>query len=139
MMKRWLKPKKDSSLQEQLEWEAQKKKEALCFQEFNKRSLRVVTRLRELEKVRDRFIKQFVPEVPDFRHKTAISDYFTDEKALMAYIANSVKHFQSTDLKEESIPRGASWQSSLVEKNFWKKGKSKLSNDDNKYNEEQNS
>ena len=110
-VKKWLTPKKkDCSLQKQLEREAQEKKEALCTQEFSKRSARVITCLRQLEKVRKSC--QFVPETLDFRHKTAMSDYFTHEEALISYTADFVIPFQSTHLKE-AIPRSASWQLSL--------------------------
>ena len=80
-------------LQKKLEREVQEKKEALCVQEFNKRSARVVERLRELGKVRNRFIKQFVPETGSYRHKTAMSDYVTNEEALTAYNVNFERHF----------------------------------------------
>ena len=62
MMKKWLKPIKVSSLQKQLEEEAQKKNEALCVEEFNKRSARNNIRLRELNEVRNQIIKQCVQE-----------------------------------------------------------------------------
>ena len=113
MMKKWLKPKRGSSLKKQPEWETQKKKKTLCVREFSKRSMRVVTRLRELEKVRNRIIRQLVPETRDCRHKTAMSEYFTDKEALKAYIVTFEKHFQSTLLKEEAISLIASSQSSL--------------------------
>ena len=124
MMQKWLKPKRNFSLRKQLERETQKMKEALHVQEFNKHSVRVVTRLRELKKVRNRLIKQFVPETRDCRHKIVLSDYFRDEETLTAYVANFVKHFQSTHFKEEAISRIASWQSSLEaarKKNLGKK------------------
>ena len=100
MMKKKLKRTTDSSLLKQLEWKAQKKKEVLCVQEYNKRSARVITCLRELEKIRKRTVKQFVPESRDCRHETATSNYITGEEA---YIANFVRHFQPTHLTEEVI------------------------------------
>ena len=100
-------------MQKQLEWATQKKREAFCVQEFNKRSVRVVTLLRELQKLRNRIIKQFVSETRDCRHKTAMSDYFTNEGALTADNANFVKHLKSTHLKKGAFSRSASWQSSL--------------------------
>ena len=87
-----------------------KNKEALCFQDFRKRSVRVVTRLREIEKVLNRTSKQLVRETRDSHHKTAMSDYFIDEEALTACIVNFLRHFQSSHLKEEAILRSASWQ-----------------------------
>ena len=95
----------------------------MCIQEFNKRSARVITRLRDLEKVRNRIITQFVPETCDCRHKTAMSNYFTDKDALTAYIAKFVGLFRSTHLKEETVSRNASWQSSLeaAREEIWQK------------------
>ena len=99
--------------------------QTLCESDYNSCKLR---------KVRNIIFKQFVPETPDCRHKTAISDYFTDEQALAAYIANLMRYSRSTHLKEV-ISRSASWQSKLkaARKGTLKKMESKLSNDDKKY------
>ena len=113
MMKKCLKPKRDSSPQKQPERKTQQRKETLRVQKFNNRSVKVVTRLRELENARNRIIRQFIPEIRNCRHKIAMSDYFTDEEALTSYIADFMKHFQSTHLKKGAISRCASWQSSL--------------------------
>ena len=69
MMKKWLKPKKDSFLQEQFEQESQTEKQALSTEEFSKRFARILIHLRELIEVRNKIIRQFVPETCDCRRK----------------------------------------------------------------------
>ena len=78
MMKKRLKPKRDSFLQKQLEQEARKKKKGLGIQGFNKRSARVIVRLRKLNEVRNKINKQFVPKKRDCCQKTLVSDDFTN-------------------------------------------------------------
>ena len=65
-------------------WESQKKKDSLWVQDFSKRSARVPVRLHELEKVRDRIIKQFVTETRDCPYGNPMSDYLQDEETLTA-------------------------------------------------------
>ena len=113
---KWLKPKRDSSLQKQDEQEAQKKeREALCVQEFHKRSVRVITRLRELEGVQYRILKQFASESRECHQRTVMSKYFTDDEALSAYITNFVRKFDLTHLRQEAISRSKSWRLSQEE------------------------
>ena len=64
------------------------------FEEFDKSSARVFKRLRKLNEVRNQTIQPFEPEIRNFRRKTLVSDYFADEEALTAYIANFVRNFQ---------------------------------------------
>ena len=139
MMEKWLKPKMDSYLLKQLEREAQRKKEALCVQEFNKRSTRVFTRLSELEHVHNRIVAQLVPESHDCRHKSAISDYITDEKALTTSPTSwdilSQRIWKKKRFHE--VPPG-SHHRKLLNKEVLTKGKCKLSNKENKYKGEQN-
>ena len=68
-------------LRKQQEQEAGKK-ESLCVQDFNKRCARVISRVRELENVHNGIVKQFVQETCDCCHKTAKTNYFTNEEAL---------------------------------------------------------
>ena len=84
-MKKWLKRKRDSSLQRQAEQEAQKKvREAFCVQEIHKRSVGVITRLREVEVVRNRILKQFASESRECHQRTVMSNYFADDETLSA-------------------------------------------------------
>ena len=82
-------------------------------------------RLREVNEVGNKIVKQFVPETCDCRRKTLRSDYFTYQETLTAYITNFVKYFQSTHSKEAAISqmlRGCHhWK--LLEKKFRTRGK----------------
>ena len=58
------------------------KKEAVFVQEFNECCARVITCLREFEKIQGRSIKQCETKTRDCRQKTTMSDYFSKKEAL---------------------------------------------------------
>ena len=69
MMEKWLKPERHSPQPEVLEQEAQNERRVLRIQEINKSSARIFLRHRILNGIRNKIIKEFVPETRNCRPK----------------------------------------------------------------------